>query len=62
MRVYSVVAPLTGEMAARSFYFHTPKTATVTNPAVIHGLYALQNIKSAMHAHSGLPPDDKSSY
>ena len=35
---------------------------TVTNPAVIHGLCAWQNIKSAMHAFSGSPPDGKSSY
>ena len=40
-RVCNVVAPLTGEMAARSFAYHTHKTATVTNPAVIHGLYAM---------------------
>ena len=32
---------------------------TVTNPAVIHGLCARTNIKSAMHARSGSPPDDK---
>ena len=33
---------------------------TVTNPAVIHDLCAM--IKSTMHARSGSPPNDKSSY
>jgi len=35
---------------------------TVTNPAVIHNLCAWQNIESAMHARSGSPLNDKSSY
>ena len=39
-RVCSVVASLTGEMAARSFAFHAHGT-TVTNPAFIHVLRAM---------------------
>ena len=32
---------------------------TVTNPAVIHDICVpWQNIRSAMHARSGSPPDD----
>ena len=37
----SVVASLTGEMAAQSFAYHTMEQQTVTNPAVINGLYAM---------------------
>ena len=48
-----VVAFLTGEMAAQSFTYHAHGTADSDK--------TLQ-CKSAMHARSGLPPDDKSSY
>ena len=43
-------------MAARSFAYHAHGTA---DPMVC---VPWQNIKSAMHACSGSPPDDKSSY
>ena len=57
------VAVVTREMAARSFAYHMlMKQQTVTNPTVIHGLCARQNIKFAMRACSGSSPDDKSSH
>ena len=58
----AVVAFFTWEMAAQSFAYGLMEQQTVTNPAVIMVWVPWQNIKSAMHARSGSPPDDKSSY
>ena len=54
----SVVASLTGEMAARGFVYHAHETADSDKS---QGLCAMTKHKSAMDARSGSPPDDKSS-
>ena len=56
MCVCSVVASLTGEMAARNFAYHTHRTADSDKSCcypwfVCHD----KNITSAMHARSGSP-------
>ena len=53
----AVVASLTSEVAVRSFSYQ----AHGTNPAVIHG-HDKTLIQQIVHARSGSPPDDKSSY
>ena len=60
----AVVASLSREMAARSFAYHAHgKADSDKNPAVIRGLCAMTNIKSALLAQAlPPPPDDKSSY
>ena len=52
-----VVAALTGEMAAQSFAYHAHgKADSDKNPAVIRGLCAMTNIKSALLAQALPPP------
>ena len=51
----AVVASLTREMAVRSFAYHAHGTADIDkNSAVIYGLCAMTNIKSALLAQA--PP------
>ena len=63
----SLQSLLTGEMAVRSFAYHahhvigrTDSDKSFCHPSLV--CVPQQNIKLAMHARSGLPPDDKSSY
>ena len=63
----SLQSLLTGEMAVRSFAYHahhvigrTDSDKSFCRPSLF--FVPRQNIKSAMHARSGLAPDDKSSY
>ena len=54
-----VVASLTGEMAARSFAYYVHGTADSDKSCCYPWLVCHDK---TMHARSGSPPDDKSSY